>query len=487
MFRRKKALLMFLGALALLLALAPLAAFAEEAGVSTNQVSATGGGEVSFSVQVGDIPESFATLEIVFSYDHDKLSIDKDGVSFRSGLAGSTEFYEQASSGSMYAGLVNGTNAISLTGSASNVCTLTFKVNGTAAATSTYVQVASVRCLKVNAVVRANGAQDYQIETVAEVSLDERVTVSIAPGGVYQSPSPTPSATAKPSTSPAAAGEGGNGAGTGAGDTAAPGQTQPPSGGGTATTPPTTDLGGGTQIIGGTRQSNGTVSVGLGTTATIVLPDGRQITVPGGTDIVPDASAPGGYTLVFHNPFTDVKESDWFYDDVAFVYTRGLFLGMDQTTFSPLTNVTRGQIITVLGRLHGVDASKYTTSSFTDVAVGAYYAPYVEWGRQNGVVQGIGGGLYAPDRQILRQELVTIFSRYAKEVAKKTLPVTRADNTFADEDQIDAYAVDPIHELYQSGMFNGLDGNICAPKNVATRAQAAAIIHRLAVALELIN
>ena len=66
-------------------------------------------------------------------------------------------------------------------------------------------------------------------------------------------------------------------------------------------------------------------------------------------------------------PFTDVKPRDWYHDHVSYVWENGLFNGMTDTTFGPKENLTRGMFVTVLGRMAGVAANKYTTRVFQDV------------------------------------------------------------------------------------------------------------------------
>ena len=59
------------------------------------------------------------------------------------------------------------------------------------------------------------------------------------------------------------------------------------------------------------------------------------------------------------NPFTDVKEGDWFYDAVQYARINGLFNGTTETTFDPNGTMTRGMFVTVLGRMAGVDKDAY--------------------------------------------------------------------------------------------------------------------------------
>ena len=79
-------------------------------------------------------------------------------------------------------------------------------------------------------------------------------------------------------------------------------------------------------------------------------------------------------------PFTDVSTSDWFYDDVAFVYENGLFSGTDSRSFSPNASMTRAMLVTVLYRLEG-EPTVTGRSSFTDVRSGAYYEKSIRCGQ----------------------------------------------------------------------------------------------------------
>jgi hypothetical protein len=175
-------------------------------------------------------------------------------------------------------------------------------------------------------------------------------------------------------------------------------------------------------------------------------------------------------------PFNDVKTGDWFYSDVEYVLKNNLFTGVSATSFAPNTPMTRGMIVTVLGRLAGANTSA-TSSSFTDVAAGQYYTAYVEWAKANGLVNGVGGNRFAPDREVSRQDFAVILLRYT-EFAKKPLPTARQPIAFADEATIADYAKKAVQVLYSSAIINGMDKNAFAPAKSATRAEVAAMLHR---------
>ncbi|MDR1205150.1 MAG: S-layer homology domain-containing protein, partial [Peptococcaceae bacterium] len=180
------------------------------------------------------------------------------------------------------------------------------------------------------------------------------------------------------------------------------------------------------------------------------------------------------------NPFTDVNTSDWFYSEIEYAYTHGLFAGTSADAFSPNTPMTRGMIVTVLARLYGADVKEYTVSGFDDVAAGKYYTPYVEWAKQNGVVNGVGDNKFAPDAEITRQDLAVIITNYAR-FANKQFPVTLQYQIFADEADIAEYAKSAVQTLYCGNIIGGKPNNIFDPKGSATRAEVAAILHRFVV------
>ena len=181
----------------------------------------------------------------------------------------------------------------------------------------------------------------------------------------------------------------------------------------------------------------------------------------------------------WENPFIDVFENDWFYDDVEFVYKNGLVSGTSANTFSPLTNTTRGMIATILGRLAKIDPADYSKASFSDVDENAYYAPYIAWAAETGIVKGVGGGNYEPDVNISRQELAVVLSRYAEKMNlnMKQIPQTIV---FADSEDIADYARDSVSDMARAGVIFGRPGGVFDPLAEATRAEVAAMLHRFA-------
>lgn len=175
------------------------------------------------------------------------------------------------------------------------------------------------------------------------------------------------------------------------------------------------------------------------------------------------------------NQFEDVKETDWYYDGVKYVYENELMYGTGKTTFSPNDETTRGMIITILWRLEG--SPEATGTSFDDVDSNAYYAQAVLWATENGIISGYGNNQFGPDDSITREQMATILYRYA---GYKGYDITAATNlsNFEDNDSISSYATQAMAWAYTKGLIVGTSGTTLSPQGYATRAQVAVIMMR---------
>jgi hypothetical protein len=182
-------------------------------------------------------------------------------------------------------------------------------------------------------------------------------------------------------------------------------------------------------------------------------------------------------------PFEDVFNSDWYFGDVEFVYAAGLMTGTTETTFAPKTPVTRAMMVTVLGRHAGASSSSQTTK-FKDIDANAYYAPYVAWASENGIVLGVGDNSFAPDREITRQELVTLLYRYAQFTGNAPTGSWAVRIPFNDADKLSGWAVEAVMWAYMNGLATGKPGNLFDPPGTASRAETAALLHRFVALLD---
>ena len=174
--------------------------------------------------------------------------------------------------------------------------------------------------------------------------------------------------------------------------------------------------------------------------------------------------------------FTDIT-GHWAADNILFAASRGLLSGTSDTTFSPGTGMTRGMFVTALGRLAGINPDSYQTGKFTDVKADAYYAPYVNWAAQNGIVDGVTATTFAPDTNINREQMAAIMANYAKKLGYD-LPKTLRAVTFADNAQISSWAKNAVKAMQQAGVLAGKANNRFDPKGTATRAEVATVLRR---------
>jgi len=187
-------------------------------------------------------------------------------------------------------------------------------------------------------------------------------------------------------------------------------------------------------------------------------------------------------------PFVDVSPDAWYYDNVRYVYENGLMTGTSDDKFSPGLTLTRAMIVTILWRHAGSPDAEGESAGFSDVEQGSWYEKAVGWAAENGIVLGYGESAFGPGDPITRQDLAAILARYMN-FLEVVIPVTVQWIIFADEADISDYAMDAIQTFNKLGVINGIGTNesgqtIVGPKGNATRAQAAAMLHRF---LELIE
>lgn len=175
-------------------------------------------------------------------------------------------------------------------------------------------------------------------------------------------------------------------------------------------------------------------------------------------------------------PFKDVKTTDWFYNDVKYVYEKGMMAGTAADVFAPNATTTRAMIVTILYRLEGSPAVT-GTSAFVDVPAGQWYTDAVNWAAANQIVKGTSATTFAPNDSITREQMAAILYRYAQ---YKGYDVTKkADlSGYSDNGQVSAYAKDALAWANAAKLINGVTNTTLAPQGNATRAQVSAILHR---------
>lgn len=179
--------------------------------------------------------------------------------------------------------------------------------------------------------------------------------------------------------------------------------------------------------------------------------------------------------------FTDVSRSDWYYQFVDYVTSKGYFNGVADKTFAPADNMTRAMFVTVLFRFDGAKGDR-SQSAFTDVAPGEWYTDAINWAAANRIVDGVGNGKFAPNDPITRAQMCAMIERYLtlyKKAWKVTLPETGSVSVMVDENAIPAYALAAVKQCQRHGLVNGFEDGTFRPNELSTRAQVAAVIYRM--------
>lgn len=172
--------------------------------------------------------------------------------------------------------------------------------------------------------------------------------------------------------------------------------------------------------------------------------------------------------------FTDVESGKWYTEHINYAVENGIFKGTSATTFSPNTNMTRAQFVQVFANISNVDTSnKNVSSSFSDVPSGKWYSAAVKWAAENGVVNGIGNGKFAPEDPVTREQMCVMLVNYVEKFQKETLETTVDTKTFDDDSKIASWAKDSVYKCAKAGLVNGVGNNMFDPQGTTTRAQGA--------------
>ena len=185
-------------------------------------------------------------------------------------------------------------------------------------------------------------------------------------------------------------------------------------------------------------------------------------------------------TAALGRPFYDVNAGHWFNKPVNFCYNKGVMSGTSSIkySFDPYSNLTRAQMVTMLAQLAKVNVKSYTTSSFSDVKVGSWYAPYVQWAYAKGIASGTGNGKFSPNAPVSRQDMVVMLYNFTKVTrgVPNNIPADKYKG-FADSGQLASYAYNAMNWALHTGCMSGSNNNTLMPKSTAQRAQVAQVAY----------
>ena len=173
--------------------------------------------------------------------------------------------------------------------------------------------------------------------------------------------------------------------------------------------------------------------------------------------------------------FTDVPEGAWYHDYVYDLVYRGVVNGMTATTYEPEGKLTRAQFVKLLAcSLAEAETLKTYEGQhpFTD-SEGHWAETYIAWAKDKGIVEGVSATEFDPEAPITREQMATIFGRYA---LKQGIELPKSDNaagSFPDADKISEYAREFVELMRIAGILNGYEDGTFRPQGNATRAEAA--------------
>lgn len=174
--------------------------------------------------------------------------------------------------------------------------------------------------------------------------------------------------------------------------------------------------------------------------------------------------------------FTDVKESDWFYKGVEYVVDKDIMSGVSENEFAPSGKLTRAMLVQMLYNMESRPACD-AENAFMDVPVGQWYTDAVIWANDEKIVSGMGDGLFAPNMEITREQMVAMLYNYAK---YKGYDVTASADLskFADNASVSTWAQPAMQWAVAEGYISGMGDSQLAPQGTATRAEIASVIMR---------
>lgn len=177
--------------------------------------------------------------------------------------------------------------------------------------------------------------------------------------------------------------------------------------------------------------------------------------------------------------FVDVKKAAWYYEEVKEVYEAGIMEGKSDNKFDPTANMSRAEFVTVLCRMSGDGyKGKGKNLSFEDTKAGAWYADYVAWGVEAGMVKGLPNNRFGPGQFVTRQEMAVFIARFISYMKIKLENSSMIDS-FGDSAKVSSYAVDSVELMRKSGIIAGDQNGKFNPLNNASRAEVATVITRI--------
>lgn len=190
-----------------------------------------------------------------------------------------------------------------------------------------------------------------------------------------------------------------------------------------------------------------------------------------GTDI----SVPGP-TNTAGIPYLDISAADWFYEDAKWCYEKQIMIGTTPSTFSSSEKISMATVVTVLARLAKVDLTPFESMSDADIAPKKWFTASAIWAKQSGLIPDYG--TFTGEETLSRDQMAIMLVKYLRSTGMDTTPPT-APVTFSDAALMSADGSAAFQILYKHNIFRGVGGMSMDPQGFTTRAQLAALVHRI--------
>ncbi len=226
---------------------------------------------------------------------------------------------------------------------------------------------------------------------------------------------------------------------------------------------------------------------------------GNVVTIPNGhydpaTGMVTfDTTHFSDYAVAYNKvSFNDVATGAWYNKAVSFIAARGITGGTGNGNYSPEAKLTRGEFLVMLMKAYGIAPDTNSTDNFSD-AGNTYYTGYLAAAKRLGISGGVGNNMYAPDREITRQEMFTLVYNILKAIGQlpgrmgeqsaglTTSPQGDSDkslSSFSDAGRVASWAKDAMTLLVETGTIGGNNGMLTAT-SATTRAEMAQVVYNL--------
>ena len=177
-----------------------------------------------------------------------------------------------------------------------------------------------------------------------------------------------------------------------------------------------------------------------------------------------------------NSPFTDVSPRAWYRHAIAYVYRHNVMLGVRPDTFAPYVELSRAMMAATLFRLeHGraAEPGDVRESPFHDVLRDSWFAPYISWAYDQGIVEGVGNGRFAPHNTLTREQFAVMLHRYAAPDY-----IVRVSMLYPDAGQWSGWAEDAMHWAVSRSILRGTGAGMLNPRGSVSRADCAVMLMR---------